>query len=388
MPVGGPSQVRRGPVAPAATSTATHVELAAMDRALDLARRGPAAGPNPRVGCVLLGADGRTLAEGWHEGAGTPHAEAAAVAAARASGAELRGATAVVTLEPCRHTGRTPPCADLLLESGVARVVYGLADPNPAAAGGAARLAAAGVDVVGGVREAEAAALLRVWAGAVRAGRPWVTLKLAASLDGRVAAADGSARWITSPQARAHAHRLRADVGAIAVGMGTVVADDPALTARAADGTLAERQPLRVVVGLRDVPTAARLRAPGGELVHVRSHDPAEVLAVLADRQVRHLLLEGGPTLAAAFLRAGLVDEVVAYVAPVLLGAGPAAVGDLGIGTIAGALRLRLRSVEQVGSDVLVVAELPGAEDAAGGHVDGGDVGEQGPGSGPAGEEN
>ena len=353
-------EAARGPVTPA--------ELSAMDRALELARRGPAHGANPRVGCVLLRPDGRALAEGWHGGAGTPHAEAAAVAVARALGADIRGATAVVTLEPCRHTGRTPPCADLLIEAGVTRVVYGLADPNPTAAGGAERLAAAGVDVVGGVRAEAAAALLRSWVGAVRAGRPWVTLKLATSLDGRVAAADGSARWITSAEARTHAHRLRAVVGAIAVGTGTALADDPALTARAADGTPAAHQPLRVVVGERGVPAGSRLRGPGGELVHLRTHEPADVLAALAARQVRHLLVEGGPTLSAAFLRARLVDEVVAYVAPVLLGAGPPAVADLGIAGIADALRLHVRSVERVGPDVVVVAE-------------------PGPGSDPVGEE-
>lgn len=348
-PVGASSEAARGSVTPA--------ELAAMDRALDLARLGPAHGPNPRVGCVLLDADGRTFAEGWHEGAGTPHAEAAAVAAARASGVPTHGATAVVTLEPCSHTGRTPPCADLLLGAGVRRVVYGLEDPNPQAAGGAARLRAAGVDVVGGARRQASAELLRVWAGAVRAGRPWVTVKLATSLDGRVAAADGSSRWITSPQAREHAHRLRGEVGAIAVGTGTALADDPALTVRAADGTPAAHQPLRVVVGRRDLPTGARLNGPGGALVHVRSHAPADVLAALREREVRHLLVEGGPTLTAAFLRAGLVDEVLAYVAPVLLGAGPSAVGDLGIAAIDDALRLRTRSVERIGPDVVLVAE-------------------------------
>lgn len=357
-----------GDLRQAADDAVASVELAAMDRALELAARGPAGGANPRVGCLLLDSAGRTLAEGWHEGAGTPHAEAAAVASARAAGIDVRGATAVVTLEPCRHTGRTPPCAALLLDAGIARVVYGLADPNREAAGGAAELAAGGVDVVGGVRAEAAAELLRAWVGSVRAGRPWVTLKLATSLDGRVAAADGSARWITSPEARAHAHRLRADVGAIAVGTGTVLADDPALTARQVDGSPARHQPLRVVVGERDVPADARLHGPGGELVHVRTHDPAQVLSVLAQRQVRHLLVEGGPTLSAAFLRAGFVDEVVAYVAPVLLGAGPAAVGDLGITGIADALRLRVRSVERVGPDVVVVAE-------------------PGPGSGPVGEE-
>ncbi|KGM15819.1 DeoR faimly transcriptional regulator [Actinotalea fermentans ATCC 43279 = JCM 9966 = DSM 3133] len=374
-----------------ASSQAVHgfavpAELAAMDRALELARLGPAHGPNPRVGCVLLDADGRTVAEGWHEGAGTLHAEAAAVAAARASGTPTHGTTAVVTLEPCNHTGRTPPCADLLLDAGVDRVVYGLADPNPRAAGGASRLREAGVDVVGGVRQEAAAELLRVWAGAVRAGRPWVTLKLATSLDGRVAAADGSSRWITSEQARAHAHRLRAEVGAIAIGTGTALTDDPALTARTPDGRPAAHQPVRVVVGLRDLPATGRLQGPGGELVHVRSHDPAEVVAVLAEREVRHLLVEGGPTLAAAFLRAGLVDEVVAYLAPVLLGAGPSAVADLGITVVDQALRLRPRSVEQVGPDVVVVAEL-----AAGGEpplpAPGSPTTVEGPGSGPAREE-
>ena len=357
---GVPDDATRRPVAP--------LELVAMDRALELASRGPAGGANPRVGCVLLDGAGRTLAEAWHEGAGTPHAEAAAVAAARAAGADLHGATAVVTLEPCRHTGRTPPCVDLLLDAGIARVVYGLDDPNPAAGGGARVLAARGVDVVGGVRGSAAAELLRAWAGSVRAGRPWVTLKLATSLDGRVAAADGSARWITSAEARAHGHRLRAEVGAIAVGTGTVLADDPALTARQADGSPARDQPLRVVVGERDLPVGARLHGPGGEVVHVRTHDPADVLEVLAQRQVRHLLVEGGPTLSAAFLRSGLVDQVVAYVAPALLGAGPAAVGDLGITGIGDALRLHLRSVERVGPDVVVVAE-------------------PGPGDGPVGEE-
>lgn len=359
---GGTTPVTGGRERPAVAGTRpegapTAAELSAMDRALVLARRGPAHGPNPRVGCVLLGADGAPLAEGWHGGAGTPHAEAAAVAAARAAGADLTGATAVVTLEPCRHTGRTGPCTDLLIDAGVRRVVFGLADPNPVAAGGADLLRTVGVDVVGDVRQDAAADLLRVWARAVRAGRPFVTLKVAASLDGRVAAADGSARWISSPESRRHAHRIRAELDAIAVGTGTVLADDPALTARTPDGALAPHQPLRVVVGHRAVPEGARVRGPGGELVHVRSHAASDVVAALAARDVRHLLVEGGPTLAAAFLRAGLVDEVMAYIAPVLLGAGPAAVADFGVATIAQAMRLTVRSVELVGPDVVVLGE-------------------------------
>lgn len=330
-----------------------------MDRALELALLGPAHGPNPRVGAVLLAPDGRTLGEGHHAGAGTPHAEAAAVAAALAAGHDLRGATAVVTLEPCAHTGRTGPCADLLLEHGVARVVHAVADPSAVAGGGADRLRAAGVAVVAGVRRTEGEALVRTWLHAVTTGRPFVTLKLALSLDGRVAAADGSSRWITSPEARAHAHARRAEVDAIAVGTGTVLADDPALTARTPDSALHDHQPLRVVVGTREVPTGARVRGPGGELLEERTRGLRGVLRRLADREVRHLLVEGGPTLASAFLRAGLVDEVHAYVAPVLLGAGPTGVGDVGVATIEDALRLRPRSVRVLGPDLLLVADVP-----------------------------
>ncbi|QTE31464.1 bifunctional diaminohydroxyphosphoribosylaminopyrimidine deaminase/5-amino-6-(5-phosphoribosylamino)uracil reductase RibD [Pengzhenrongella sicca] len=344
-----------------------------MDLALDLARRGPAHGPNPQVGCVLLAAPsltdppaadpsaagdlaGRVLAQGWHRGAGTPHAEAAALAAARVAGVDVRDATAVVTLEPCNHTGRTGPCAKALLDAGIARVVIAVADPNRVAAGGADVLRAAGVDVEVGVREAAGRELLRTWLAAVERERPFVTLKLATSLDGRIAARDGSSRWITSDVARQHAHDLRAQVDAIAVGTGTALTDDPTLTARNAAGELTGHQPLRVVVGDRELPATARLRGPGGELVHLRTHDVGKVLAELHRREVRHLLVEGGPTLAAAFLRAGVVDEIHAYVAPVLLGAGAAAVADLGIDSIGGALRFVARDPVPLGPDVLIVA--------------------------------
>lgn len=342
----------------------TAAERDAMTRALDLAKRGPSYGPNPRVGCVLLARDGGIVGEGWHRGAGTVHAEIAALADARGRGADPRGATAVVTLEPCNHTGRTGPCSEALLDAGVARVVVAVEDPNPAAAGGVARLRAAGVDVVTGLDAEQGRAVLRTWLAAVERGRPFVTLKLATSLDGRVAAADGSSRWITSEVARRHAHELRAQVDAIVVGTTTALVDDPSLTARNAAGELHEHQPLRVVVGSREIPQEARLRGPGGEFVHLRTHDPAEVLADLHAREVRHALVEGGPTLAAAFLRAGLVDEVHAYVAPVLLGSGRSAVADLGVATIADALRLTPTSVLPLGPDVLVVAtprheELP-----------------------------
>lgn len=344
----------------------------ALARAVALAQRGPVGGANPRVGCVVTDADGVIVAEGWHRGAGTPHAEAAALAAAAAQDTALHGTHAYVTLEPCAHTGRTGPCAEALIDAGVASVTYAVADPNPVAAGGAARLRAVGVDVHGPLDPSGAAtALVREWSTAVRRGRPFVTVKTAASLDGRIAAADGTSRWITSSEARTHAHGLRARVGAIVVGTGTALTDDPALTVRLpADpsgthtspsptttaGGDEQPQPWRVVVGLRDLPDDARVR--GERFVHVRSHDPAAVLAELHAREVRHVLVEGGPRLVTAFLRAGLVDEVYAYVAPVLLGAGKSAVEDLGVATIADAVRLHPRSVTQLGPDVVLVCDL------------------------------
>ncbi|WP_255819135.1 bifunctional diaminohydroxyphosphoribosylaminopyrimidine deaminase/5-amino-6-(5-phosphoribosylamino)uracil reductase RibD [Kineococcus sp. TRM81007] len=339
-----------------------------MRRALHLAARGPATGPNPRVGCVLLAPDGHVLAEGHHRGAGTAHAEAAALADLAARAGTAAGCTAVVTLEPCTHTGRTGPCAQALLAAGATRVVIADTDPNPAAAGGADLLRTAGVDVEVGLLADAAHALNERWATAVARARPWVTWKFAATLDGRSAAADGTSRWITSAPARADVHRLRAGHDAVLVGTGTALADDPALTVRRDDDTEAGTetgtedgpQPLRVVAGLRDLPAGARLRDGRAELLHVRTRDPHEVLHALAQREVRTVLLEGGPALAAAFARAGLVDEVVAYLAPALLGAGAAAVADLGVTGIAGALRLDLApgadAVLRVGDDVRVTA--------------------------------
>ncbi|MDO8144932.1 bifunctional diaminohydroxyphosphoribosylaminopyrimidine deaminase/5-amino-6-(5-phosphoribosylamino)uracil reductase RibD [Isoptericola sp. 178] len=328
----------------AAAPTVTPAEQAAMQRALTLAATpGLDLGPNPRVGCVLLDPGGATLAEGFHRGAGSPHAEVVALTNARHAHGDdaARGATAVVTLEPCAHTGRTGPCADALRDAGVARVVYAQADPNPTAAGGAGVLVAVGVDVVGGVGAEDARELNRVWSTAVELGRPVVTWKVATTLDGRTAAVDGTSRWITSAAARRDVHRLRAEVDTVLVGTGTVLDDDPALTVRDADGP----QPLRAVMGRRDLPATSRLAAPGPdgvETCHLRTHDPHEALAELWRLDRRHVLLEGGGTLAAAFLRAGLVDEIVAYVAPALLGAGPPAVGDLGVTTIADAARFDL----------------------------------------------
>ncbi|MGJ3507171.1 bifunctional diaminohydroxyphosphoribosylaminopyrimidine deaminase/5-amino-6-(5-phosphoribosylamino)uracil reductase RibD [Enemella sp. A6] len=321
-----------------------------MRRALELAARGPQADPNPRVGCVLVdpGNDSE-VAAGVHRGAGTPHAEADALAAA---GDRARGCTAYVSLEPCSHTGRTGPCTEALAAAGVTRVVHGASDPNPAARGGADILRAHGIEVVSGVLAADAERLNEPWRFAVTEGRPMVTWKFAASLDGRSAAADGTSQWLTGPEARADVHRQRAECGAILVGTGTAVADDPQLTVRDQDGHPVGRQPLRVVAGLRDLPAGARLFDETAETLHLRTRDPHEVLAELHRRQVRQVWLEGGPTLAAAFWRARLIDRVICYFAPVMLGSGSAAVTDFGITTLADAPRFTLHGLTRLGDDV------------------------------------
>ncbi len=326
-----------------------------MRRALELAAHGPEADANPRVGCVLVSPSGELVAEGWHRGSGTPHAEAAALAAA---GSSATGATAYVTLEPCHHTGRTGPCSEALQAAGVVRVVHAQSDPNPVAAGGAAWLRDRGLEVIGGVLEAEAAALNRTWTHRTVTGRPWVTWKLATTLDGRSAAADGTSRWITGEAARADVHQQRSRCGAVLIGTGTALTDDPWLTARGPDGSLLEHQPVRVVMGERDLPAGARILDAVAPTWHLRTRSPKEVLAILGDAQIHHVWLEGGPTVAAAFLADGFVDEVVAYVAPVFLGRGRPSVGDLGITTIDDALRLDPTDITLIGIDVRITATL------------------------------
>ncbi|MET7640042.1 bifunctional diaminohydroxyphosphoribosylaminopyrimidine deaminase/5-amino-6-(5-phosphoribosylamino)uracil reductase RibD [Streptomyces sp. NPDC005438] len=349
-----------------------------MRRAIELADRGMGStSPNPVVGCVVLDPSGRVVGEGWHQRAGGPHAEVHALAEA---GEDARGATVVVTLEPCAHTGRTGPCAEALVEAGVARVVVAVPDPTERASGGAARLRGAGVDVTVGLLEEEAARGNAPWLTAQRLGRPWVHWKYAATLDGRIAAADGSSRWITSAESRADVHRLRARCDAVLVGAGTARLDDPHLAVRKTEGAV---QPLRVVLD-----TDARVVRPGArvldqaaptlvavaedadagqladhtELLRLpraaggRGLDLAALLAALHTREVTSVLLEGGPTLAGAFVRAGLVDQVTGYLAPVLLGEGPGALTDAGIQTLSQALRLDVTDTERIGPDLRITA--------------------------------
>ena len=337
--------------------TTTESDTRHLRHALEAALLGPAADVNPRVGCVLADGD-RVVAVGHHRGAGTAHAE---VDALEQAGHAARGATAYVTLEPCHHTGRTGPCSHALLAAGVRRVVYAVPDPSPVAAGGGAWLAEHGVEVEAGLLREEAEAVNATWLHRARTGRPVVVWKFATTLDGRSAAADGTSRWVTGPAARADVHTARARCGAVVIGTGTALADNPHLTVRDESGMPRGRQPLRVVVGWRDLPAGARVLDDAAETLHLRTHDPHAVLDELAARGVHRVWLEGGPTLAAAFLAAGCVDEVVAWVAPALLGAGRAAVADLGITSILQALRLDVRDVALVGGDVRITATVPTA---------------------------
>ncbi|MDX3077161.1 bifunctional diaminohydroxyphosphoribosylaminopyrimidine deaminase/5-amino-6-(5-phosphoribosylamino)uracil reductase RibD [Streptomyces sp. NPDC088354] len=354
---------------------ATPGEVDAMRRAVELAARGlGSTSPNPVVGAVILDARGQVVGEGWHQRAGGPHAE---VHALRAAGDAARGGTAVVTLEPCNHTGRTGPCAQALIAAGVSRVVYAVGDPTPAATGGGVTLTAAGIDVESGLLAAEAARGNEVWLTAARERRPFVVWKYASTLDGRIAAADGTSRWITSAASRADVHRLRAEADAVVVGSGTLRADDPHLAVRGVAGSFT--QPLRVVVdtnakirpGARVLDDAAPTliavaedadtdHLPGVDVVRLpRTGNGIAVHALLGElygRGVRSVLLEGGPTMAGAFLAAGAIDKVVGYLAPVLLGAGAAALGDAGITTISQALRLDVAETEHIGPDLRITA--------------------------------
>jgi len=333
--------------------TADHRFDAAMTRALELALRGPAHGVNPQVGAVILDRNLNIIAEGWHEGSGTPHAEVVALA-------QLAiipdGATAVVTLEPCNHTGKTGPCAQALISAGISRVVYASSDAGQASANGAETLRTAGVEVIGGVMAAEADHQNRVWLTATKQGHPFVTLKWATSLDGRAAATDGTSQWISGPESRADSHLRRSQVDAILVGTGTVLADDPTLTARKPDGSLYPHQPLRVVIGDRDLPATAKMFNSDAETLALKTRDLNQVLLQLRDHGVKHVWVEGGPQVASQFVAANLVNEFVIYQAPMLLGGTRTALGDIGVASMPQAKHLSVASVSQLGSDLLIIA--------------------------------
>ena len=345
-----------------------------MRRALALAERGLySTTPNPRVGCVIT-RDQRIVGEGWHEKAGAPHAEALALAAA---GSAARGATAYVTLEPCNHQGRTPPCADALAAAGVARAVAAMRDPNPQAAHGAQRLAAAGVRFEHGLMEEEARELNIGFVSRMTRGRPWVRMKVAATLDGRTALANGKSQWITGAEARKDGHRWRARACAVLTGIGTVRADDPRLTVREVE---TPRQPLRVLVDSRlETPSGARILEGGNTVIFFGNTankppkgvdavalpnaqgkvDLQAMLAELARRGVNELHVEGGFKLNASLMRERCVDELLIYLAPSVLGDAAQGMFDLAeMTSLDERVRVTIRSVDRVGEDLRIVARL------------------------------
>ncbi len=310
--------------------------------------------PNPYVGCVLLDASGNEIAIGVHRGAGTPHAE---VDALRQAGDRASGGTAVVSLEPCNHTGRTGPCSQALIEAHVARVIYAQTDPNPQARGGADTLRAAGVNVEGGVLAAEATHLNSVWTHSISKGRPFVTWKYAATLDGRSAAADGTSQWITSTESRRDVQTLRAHCDAIMVGTGTVIADNPRLTLRDDNDKplpFAE-QPLRVIAGTSAVPEGLQIWSDEAPTLQIRAASPYAILQALDGGSIRHVWLEGGPRLAGAFADAGLIDRIVGYIAPAVLGAGHNAIAGAAA-TLGDRHQFEFTDIRAIGPDIRVMA--------------------------------
>ncbi|MBI5886927.1 MAG: bifunctional diaminohydroxyphosphoribosylaminopyrimidine deaminase/5-amino-6-(5-phosphoribosylamino)uracil reductase RibD [Deltaproteobacteria bacterium] len=366
-----------------------------MRSAITLAARGAGrTSPNPVVGAVIV-KSGRVVAEGFHRKAGGPHAEAAALANLKAAGGRAKGADVYVTLEPCSHHGRTPPCVDGLIEAGVRRVFVGMADPNPLVAGsGMKRLRAAGIEVVSGVLEDECRALNPAFIKYITTKTPYVTVKLAASLDGRIAVAGGQSRWITGEAARRYVHRLRALSDAVLTGRGTVAKDDPAFTVRDCRGLnplrvlldTAFRTPLGAAI-FKSSPTdrfpypamvfttlaASRAKitkaeALGIEVVVVRKGacgvDINAVMAELGRREVTSVLAEGGGAIAASLLKAGAIDRVSFHVAPIIIGSdGVAAVGGLGLKAVSGAPRLKRVSVKRLGSDTIIEGDVSSGDE-------------------------
>lgn len=369
----------------------TAADAAWMARALLLATHGLyTTGVNPRVGCVLV-KDNQLIGEGWHERAGEAHAEVMALRDAERRGHDVKGATAYVTLEPCAHHGKTPPCAEALINAGISRVVAAMADPNPLVAGkGFALLQAAGIAVAAPLMAAEAEALNVGFVKRMRLGLPWVRLKMAGSLDGRSALANGQSQWITGPEARADGHRFRARAQAILTGVGTLLEDDPLMTVRGVDTPMAQvtatpvplAQSLRVVLDshLRmpvtakillggclvatastDAERTAALRAAGAEVLVVPDSagrvDLKALLRTLAERGINEVHLEAGPRLSGVFLKAGLIDELLLYMAPTLLGSDARGWFDgLNLMTLDQKVLLQFQDVRMVGPDLRIIA--------------------------------
>jgi diaminohydroxyphosphoribosylaminopyrimidine deaminase/5-amino-6-(5-phosphoribosylamino)uracil reductase len=332
------------------------VLTAAMLRALELAALSPLYGENPQVGAVLINAAGEIVAEGWHKGAGTPHAEIDALKNLAAKGISGSGLTAVVTLEPCNHTGKTGPCSQALIEAGVKKVVFGTYDPGKTEGGGRFTLEEAGIEVVSDILRDDCAQLIAPWFTNKFEQRPYVVIKWAASVDGRTAAADGTSKWITGAEAREDVHARRAASQAIMVGTNTVELDDPELTARKPDGSLYENQPLRVIVGERELNSGFRIFNSDSETIRFETHDLSSVMQQLFDRGIRQVFVEGGAQLESALISAGFADEFLIYVAPKLIGGPATAIRDIEVKSMDQAVDLEFIEIKKLGADILIRA--------------------------------
>jgi diaminohydroxyphosphoribosylaminopyrimidine deaminase/5-amino-6-(5-phosphoribosylamino)uracil reductase len=318
---------------------------AAMAHAIDCARLGLGKTfPNPIVGAVITSATGEFISEGFHQGA--DHAEVIAIKAAKEIPA---GSNIYVSLEPCNHHGKTPPCVDAIIKAGISKVFYAVRDPNPVASGGAERLHAAGIEVISGLNEIQARYENRAWLTKIEKQRSRITWKIASTMDGKVAASDGSSKWITGELARADVALMRSQADAIVTSTATVKADDPLLTSKGAGSN-----PVRIVMGTTEIASDSKVLGNDSETVLIKSHDFKDLIKVANERGFNQLMIEAGPTLGTALLRADLIDEIVLFQAPTFLGAGLSAIGDLGITNIAGRLDFEISDVEVIGADLKI----------------------------------
>jgi diaminohydroxyphosphoribosylaminopyrimidine deaminase/5-amino-6-(5-phosphoribosylamino)uracil reductase len=318
---------------------------AAMARAIECARLGLGKTlPNPIVGAVITSANGEFISEGFHQGA--DHAEVVALNAAKSI---PTGAIIYVTLEPCNHQGKTPPCTQAIIDAGIKKVIYAVSDPNPIAAGGGEHLRASGIEVEGGLLESEAAFDNRAWLTRIAKQRPRITWKIASTMDGKVAAADGTSKWITSEIARADVALLRSQADAIVTSTATVKADNPLLTSKGVG-----KNPVRIVMGSAEIAPDSQILNSDAETVTIKSRDLQEIITLAKARGFNQMLIESGPTFGTALLKAGLIDEVVLYQAPTFFGSGTPSISDLGITTISQRLDFEIADVEVIGADLKI----------------------------------
>ena len=318
---------------------------AAMARAIECARAGLGKTfPNPIVGAVITSAKGEFISEGFH--GGTEHAEVIAIAAAKEIPA---GSIIYVTLEPCNHQGKTPPCTEAIIDAGIKKVLYAVSDPNPVAAGGAEHLRASGIEVEQGLLESEAAFDNRAWMTKIAKQRPRITWKIASTMDGKVAAADGTSKWITSELARADVALLRSQADAIVSSTATVKADNPLLTSKGAG-----KNPVRIVMGRSEIASGSQILNADAETIAIKSRDLQELIILANSHGFNQLLIESGPTFGTALLKAGLIDEVILYQAPTFFGSGAPSISDLGVSTISERLDFEIADVEVIGADLKI----------------------------------